>query len=89
MKKCFLLLPLMLLLGCVVKQSNTGRGWVRNTWDHNGCFSVVFEREDGMVFTYDFKNQPAVWAGMHADIDYLYTESDYCAYTAGSVRRFQ
>ncbi len=86
-----LLVFILLLTACgeMPKRSNTGRGYVRNIWMVKDCFNVTFEREDGMTFTYDFVNVPPVWSGMHATIDYTYTEGSWpCEYTAHSVQRW-
>lgn len=95
--KSLLLIALLgmagVMTGCCppVKHSNTGRGIVRNVWQHTGgCYAVTFEREDGMTFVYDFANQAAVWTGMHATIDYTYNPSAYtmCPFQANAVQRW-
>lgn len=79
--------------GAKPKASNTGKGYVRNVWQKEFCTYVTFEREDGMIFVYDFNRVPPVWAGMHATIDYQYygstNEERWCNYDAGSVQRWK
>jgi hypothetical protein len=88
-KTLVLAVTVLLAVSCAPpKRSNTGRGFVRNVWLQR-CFSVTFERQDGALFVYDFQNQPAVWTGMDATIDYEYDSyAPYCPYTAGSVTRW-